>query len=50
MIWTQRKLFGHDQNNLNPSRRIWTVQNNFGPMEGQGIRSKKRFQYICIWQ
>ena len=37
MIWTQPKQFGHDQNNLCPSETIWTVQNYFGPIEGQGI-------------
>ena len=32
--------FGPKQNNLYPSRTIWVVQslqNNFGPIEGQGI-------------
>ena len=37
MIWTQPKQLGHDQNNLYPSKTIWTVQNHFGPIEVQGI-------------
>ena len=38
MIWARSKQIGPDQNNLYPSKTIWTVQNNFGPIEGQGIR------------
>ena len=26
-----------DQNKFGPSKTIWTVQDNFGPIEGQGI-------------
>ena len=37
MIWTQTKQFGHDQKDLYPSKTIWTVQNHFGSIEGQGI-------------
>ena len=40
MIWTRPKQFGFNQNNLHPSKTIWTVQNHFGPIEGQGIRVK----------
>ena len=29
--------FGHVQNDLDPSKTIWMVQNNFGPIEGQDI-------------
>ena len=31
------RKFGHDQNNLYLSKTIWTVNNNFEPIEGQGI-------------
>ena len=45
IIWTCPKWFGPDQNKLYRSKtistystnRIWTVQNHFGPIEGQGI-------------
>ena len=37
MIWTRPKQFGLDQNNLYSSKIIWTVQNHFGSIEGQGI-------------
>ena len=37
MIWTRPKRFGHDQNNLHPSKTNWTIQNHFGPIEGQDI-------------
>jgi len=30
MMWTC-------QNDLDPTKIIWTVQNNFGPIKGQGI-------------
>ena len=30
MIWTH-------QNDLDPTKTIWTVQNHFGPIKGQGI-------------
>ena len=36
MIWTQPKQFELDQDNLYPTKTIWTVQNRFGPTEGQG--------------
>ena len=39
MIWAWPKQFGPDQNNLYPSKTIWTVQNHFGAIEGQGISS-----------
>ena len=42
MIWTQPKLFRPDQNNLNQSKKIWTVQNHFGPIEGQELGSNLR--------
>ena len=41
IIWAQPKQFGHNQNNLHPSKTIWTVQNHFGPIEGQGIEIKQ---------
>ena len=31
------KQFRPNQNILLQSKTIWTVQNNFGPIEGQGI-------------
>ena len=36
MFLIRPKRFGHDQNNLYQSKTIWTVQNHFGPIEGQG--------------
>ena len=38
IILTQPKQIGLDQNNLYMSKTIWTVQNNFGLIEGQDIR------------
>ena len=40
MIWTCSKQFAPDQNNLYLSKPIWTVQNHFGSIKGQGIISK----------
>ena len=37
MIWTRPKRFWPNQNNFHPSKTICTVQNNFEPIEGQGI-------------
>jgi hypothetical protein len=37
MIWTKTKPFEPNQNNLHLSKSIWTVQNHFGPIEGQSI-------------
>ena len=37
IIWTRPERFGSDQNNLYQSKTIWTVQNNFALIEGQGI-------------
>ena len=37
MIWTQLKQIGHTQNGWYWTKIIWTVQNHFGPIEGQGI-------------
>ena len=37
MIYTHPKQIGHIQNDLDPCKMIWTVQNDFGPIEGQGI-------------
>ena len=42
LIWTCTKWFGHDQNVLDPSKAIRTIQNNFGLIERQGIRLEKR--------
>ena len=52
MIWTQPKQYEPDQHNLFLSKTIWTVQNNldgpnnFGPIEGQGIRNRANVQGI----
>ena len=45
MIWTRPKQFRPDQNSKYPSKTIWTVQNNFGPLERQGRNHKKSFSY-----
>ena len=29
--------FGPDQNELDPSKMIWMVRNQFGPIEGQAL-------------
>ena len=31
IIWIRPKLFGPNQNNLDPSKKNFTVQNHFGP-------------------
>ena len=36
MVWTRPKRLGPDQNNLYSSKTICSVQNHFGPIEGQG--------------
>ena len=46
MICIQPKLFGTDENILHPSKTIWTVQNHFGPIEGQGIIALLNFKQI----
>ena len=38
MIWTQPKPIGLIQNNLCSTEIIWTIQNYFGPIEGQSIK------------
>ena len=38
MIWTQPKRIGLIQNDWYSTKIIWTVQNHFGPIEGQGIK------------
>ena len=47
MIWTQPKRFGHDQNIFSVTKTIWTVQNHFGPIEGQGMRILNFFHTVC---
>ena len=37
MLWTQPKQIGPIQNDWYSSKIIWMVQNNFGPIVGQGI-------------
>ena len=38
MIWTWPKWIGPIQNDWYSTKMIWTLQNNFGPIEeGQGI-------------
>ena len=41
IIWTCPKQIGPDQNDLYPFKTIWMVENNFVPIEGQGISFKK---------
>ena len=48
MICIQPKLFGTDENILHPSKTIWTVQNHFGPIEGQGIIVLLNFKQIWM--
>ena len=38
------KRIGPVQNNLYPTKMIWTVQNHFGPIEGQGISVANQFK------
>ena len=38
MIWTHPKQIGPVQNDWYSTKIIWTVQNHFGPIEGQGIK------------
>ena len=37
MIWTRIKQIGAIQSDWYSTKIIWTVQNRFGPIEGQGI-------------
>ena len=37
IIWTRPKQIAPFQNELHQSKKIWTVQNHFGLIEGQGI-------------
>ena len=45
MIWTRPKQIGHIQNGWYSTKIIWTVQNQFGPIEGQGISLKNKGHY-----
>ena len=38
-FWTWLKRTGHVQNDWYTTKMIWTVQNNFETIEGQGIRA-----------
>ena len=38
------KRIGSVQNNLYPTKMIWTVQNHFGPIKGQGMSVAHLFQ------
>ena len=42
MIWTQPKRIGPVQNDWYSTKMIWTVQNHFGTIEGQGIKIMRR--------
>ena len=44
MIWTQTKQIGPIQNDWYSTKMIWTVQNHFGPIEGQGMRILQKFR------
>ena len=44
MIQTQPKQIGRFQNDWYSTKIIWTVQNPFGPIEGQGINPMKSSQ------
>ena len=57
MIWIQPKQIESDKNDYNSNKMIWTVQNHFGPIEGQGISihlycisfsSQKRQNWLLI--
>ena len=41
IIWTWPKRIGPVQNNWYSTKMNWTVQNYFGPIEGQGIKHLK---------
>ena len=43
MVWTQPKQIGPIQNDWYSTKMIRTVQNHFGPIEGQGINALKQF-------
>ena len=47
LMWP--KWFGPDQNNLYPSKTIWTFQNHFGPIEGKGICIFKKNKSVPIF-
>ena len=46
MIWTRPKRIGPNQNDWYSIKMIWTVQNHFGPIEGQGISFGKDFYEV----
>ena len=45
MIWTRPKQIGPIQNHWYSTKMIWTVQNNFGLIEGQGINVMPKEKY-----
>jgi hypothetical protein len=46
----QKSLTEPDKNDLDPSKIIWTVQNHFGPTEGQGISQLLKNWYLLCFQ
>ena len=42
MIWTRPKQIGPVQNYWYSTKMVWTVQNRFGPIEGQGIKQNQK--------
>ena len=50
MIMTQPKQFGPEQNNLYTYKTIWTVQNLFGPIEGQGVRGEVQYSDLAVFR
>ena len=54
MIWTPPKRIGFVQNNWYFTKIIWTVQNHFGPIEGQDIKFQQRLALahycaLCVY-
>jgi hypothetical protein len=47
IFWTRKKLIGPVQNNWYSTKMIWTVQNDFGPIEGQSITVV--IYKLCLW-
>ena len=48
IICTRPKQIGPDQNDCYTTKVIWSVQNNFGTIEGRGINLRGCFQYRPI--
>ena len=49
MLRARPKRFGPDQNDWYSTKMIWSVQNHFGAIEGQGISLSQFLQLEPVW-